>query len=173
MTKDGAVLFDSGAFDAYGRLVDRKGNVLDRFGAVLPHKDLVASEAEVQVYESVPGDMNERPAASLLDAFRYIKDNRLMPSGFDKRHKNMLYTSWVAIGGDPNFGSEDQVTYRLANAPSGSIHVKVDLLFQSVRPSDLESLASKPTPATRSFFDMVSAKPPLPLIIATTETDIP
>jgi hypothetical protein len=171
VTQGANVVFDSGSFDQYGRLVDRKGSVLDRFGVVLPHKDVVTSEAEVQVYESVPGDQAEKVPASLLDAFRYIKDNRLMPSGFDRRHKNMLFTPWVAIEGDPNFGSEDQVTYRVAGAPAGSLHVKVELLFQTVKPADLDALATKPTPASLKLFDMLAAKPPLPLVVASVEAD--
>jgi hypothetical protein len=172
LSRGADVLFDSGAFDAYGRLVDRRGKVLDAFGAVLAHKDAIESDADVQVYESVPGDLQERPTSSLLDAFRYVKDNRLMPIGFDRKHKNMLYATWVGINGDPNFGSEDEVTYRLKNAPAGALHVRVELLYQSVRPADLEALAKKTTPATLSFFDMVGKRAPLPLVVGTVEVDV-
>ena len=39
---------------------------------------------QVQIYESILGDADSHPTTGLLSAVRYLKDNRLLPRGFDK-----------------------------------------------------------------------------------------
>jgi len=41
---------------------------------------------------------------------------------------------------------------------SGEVTIEVELLFQSVRPADLDMLAEHPTPTARVLFDLVAGK---------------
>ena len=167
----GDVVFESGRSDAYGRLVAR-GDVSAEPSPFAPHLDVVEREDQVQIYESVPVDAAGNVARRPLDSHHYAKDNRLLPEGFDRKNAWAAFTATIGTDRDPGFGSSDTVTYRVARAPAGAT-IEVRLLFQVARPSDLEALADQPTPAARKLFDMTSAAPPLPVVVATATTTAP
>jgi hypothetical protein len=77
------VLFESGNVTATGVI---RGNDNDadprRFE---PHYAQIRREDEVQIYEAILGDARGTVTTGLLQATRYLKDNRLLPRGFDKR----------------------------------------------------------------------------------------
>ena len=160
----GEVVFESGRSDAYGRLVGRGDSNLE--APITPHRDVVEQEDQVQIYESVPVDAAGKPAHRPLDAHHYAKDNRLLPDGFDRKNRWAAFTAPIGTDGDTSFGSTDTVTYRIARAPAGAT-IEVRLLFQVARPSDIEALAERPTPAARKLFDMTTAAPPVPVVVAT------
>ena len=56
---------------------------------------------------------------------------------------------------------------------SGRSDAYVRLLFQVARPSDIEALAERPTPAAPKLFDMTTAAPPLPVVVATASARTP
>jgi hypothetical protein len=168
----GAVVFESGAVDGYGRLVDGRGGLLDVPGEVHAHRDAITRDDEVQIYEAVAGDATGAVAAQLLDATTWLKDNRLLPKGFSPPGPVAAIISPVGTRGDASFGSRDTVTYRVP-APAGPARVEVELLHQSLRPTDLEALADRASDATRRFFDMVAARAPLPIRMAGARADVP
>ncbi|MCA9590985.1 MAG: hypothetical protein KC657_37060 [Myxococcales bacterium] len=168
---DGAALFESGRSDAFGRLVDRTGALVEP-ATFFPHFDVIDDDAKVQVYEAVPVNADGKVVHRPLDAITFGKDNRLLPQGFDKRHEWAAYTTPKGVDDDPSWGSEDEITYRVARAEPGA-RVEVRLVFQTIRPSDFEALAQKPTPAARRLFDMVSRTPPTPEVIAEATATIP
>jgi hypothetical protein len=75
-------VFESGAVDARGAIA---GNDQDddplRYE---PHYDEIDSAGEVQIYESVMADSSGAPTTGLLRGIAFVKDNRLLPDGFDK-----------------------------------------------------------------------------------------
>ncbi len=79
---NGNTLFESGRVDATGR-IDGNGNDADP-GSFESHYDEITSADQVQVYESIMGTPSGAPTTGLLQATRYLKDNRLLPRGFDK-----------------------------------------------------------------------------------------
>jgi hypothetical protein len=168
---DGATVFESGKTDDFGRLVDRAGALAEP-AAFFPHFDVIDDDAKVQVYEAVPVNGDGKVVHRPLDAITFGKDNRLLPQGFDKRHEWAAYTTPKGVDGDPSWGSEDEITYRVASADAGA-RVEVRLVFQAVRPADFEALAQRPTPAARRLFDMVSRAPPMPEVIAEATAAIP
>lgn len=161
------VVFESGRADAYGRIVDAQGNAIDGHDRVRPHRDLVEAADQAQIYELVPGDAQGRVARSLLDAVQVLKDDRLLPSGFSRVLGALVLP--VGTDGDTNFGSSDRVTYRFA--AQGAVHVEVELLFQSIRPSELENLAHEPTPTGRTFLDMIQRRM-TPVMIGSASVDV-
>src|SRR5262249_52347760 len=81
--RGGRVLFESGALRPDGSV---EGNDNDADAAKFePHYLEVRSADQVQIYESILGDANGRVTTGLLTATQYLKDNRLLPRGFDKR----------------------------------------------------------------------------------------
>lgn len=80
--QEGSLRFQSGNVTASGAI---RGNDNDedplRFE---PHYAEIRREDQVQVYESILGDVRRTVTTGLLYATQYLKDNRLLPRGFDK-----------------------------------------------------------------------------------------
>jgi hypothetical protein len=161
----GKVVWESGSVDEFGRLAREPATFF-------PHFDVVTKQEDVQVYESFPIDAAGKPAHRPLDALKYGKDNRLVPSGFNRKNSFSAYTGSVGVDGDPDWGASDVVKYRVGDVPSGA-DVTVELLFQVARPADIEVYADKPTPAARRLFDFAKAAPPVPVVIASATSKMP
>jgi len=88
----------------------------------------------VQIYESVIGDVNGGVTTGLLTGVRYLKDNRLLPRGFDKRTAEPD----VAVHGgaleDADFvGASDRVRYSVAVGDARApFLVQAELLYQPI-----------------------------------------
>ena len=78
----GRVVFESGALGTDGRIA---GNDNDtdplRFE---PHFTEISRTDDVEIYEAIIGDAAGAVTTGLLSGTRYLKDNRLLPRGFDK-----------------------------------------------------------------------------------------
>ena len=151
------LVFESGKSDAFGRIVDRAGHVLDGDHRLLAHRDTVSQETEVQIYEAVLGNDAGKVVGRPLEATRYLKDNRLLPLGYSKDHPDAALTVAYGAERDSDFGSSDIVHYVVPD-PKGPVTVNAELVFQSVRPAELDTLAEKPTPTARKLFDLVAGK---------------
>lgn len=115
-----------------------------------PHHDVVRSEGDVQIYESVMVNKDGRVTRTLLEAFDYVKDNRILPEGFEKSraHPDTLVRGLAAT--DTNFvGGRDEVTYIVKGNFSKPIKVVAELMYQPVSHPFLRSL--HPTEQTKSF----------------------
>lgn len=129
---DGRVVFESGALRPDGSV---QGNDNDtdpsRFE---PHYTEIRSADQVQIYESILGDATGGVTTGLLTAVKYLKDNRLLPRGFDKRTAEPD----IAVQGnaldDPDFvGAGDRVRYSVAvPANAGPFAVEAELLYQPI-----------------------------------------
>ena len=80
--RNGRGVFESGGLDASGS-IDGNDNDADRT-RFEPHYSEIRRSDEVQIYESILGDENGNVTTGLLTGVRFIKDNRLLPRGFDK-----------------------------------------------------------------------------------------
>ena len=148
----GAVVFESGAWRPNGSIV---GNDNDVDGTKCePHYTEITSPEQVQIYESVMVDPNGQVTTGLLRGMRYIKDNRLLPRGFDKTTADPE----VAVHGgaleDQDFvGGGDHVRYRVdvGRRPAGALHVQADLVYQSIGFRWAENLKAYDTPETNRF----------------------
>ncbi len=78
----GAVVFESGAVDAAGRITGNDNDAdAKRFE---PHHEEIRSADQVQIYEAVIAGRDGAVTTGLLTATQFVKDNRLLPRGFDK-----------------------------------------------------------------------------------------
>jgi hypothetical protein len=88
-------------------------------------------------------DINGAVTYTLLEAARYIKDNRLTPSGFDKtKVSDDIAVRGEAFLDDENFNlGTDTVTYRVAvGDASGSLTVTAELRYQTLAYGHLQDL---------------------------------
>ena len=126
------VIFESGAVDAKGQIAGNDGD-LDP-GAYEPHYDQITSADQVQVYESVMGDTAGKPTTGLLRGVRFLKDNRLLPRGFDKATADADIAVVGAAAADDSFtGGRDRVRYAVnVGSAAGPLQVDAELRFQPI-----------------------------------------
>lgn len=128
----GQVIFVSGELNPDGSI---KGNDNDKSPESFePHYEVIDSLDKVQIYEPIMVDVAGKVTTGLLRAVKYVKDNRLLPIGFEKEKADES----VAVRGkaltDVNFsGGEDIVTYRVpVKDVSGAYQVKVEMWYQPI-----------------------------------------
>lgn len=134
----GKALFASGRHDARGVLLDGVGEVLPSErpgGPIQPHRQIIDDPAQVQIYESVMGDPTGKPTFRLMGGARYLKDNRLLPRGWDPLPEDAPHIRPVGPEEEEaDFrGGFDRVLYAFA-VPEGTkeVHVEVALLYQTL-----------------------------------------
>ena len=156
----GRVIFESGAVGADGRIA---GNDNDEDGSrVEPHYEQIRAAGEVQIYESVMGRPDGRPTTGLLEATRFLKDNRLLPRGFDKARAD----EDIAVRGDAvrdqDFGAEgDRIRYVVPlEGATGPVTVDVELRYQPIAFRWAANLREYNAPEPRRFVSYFEAMAP-------------
>jgi hypothetical protein len=139
------VVFESGALKSDGSI---EGNDNDTDPARFEeHHDEIAAGDEVQIYETILADPSGGVTTGLLRAVRYLKDNRLLPRGFDKRTAERDIAVFGAAIDDPTFaGGEDVVHYQL---PATTASVEVELRYQPIAYRWAQNLRSYDAPEPR------------------------
>jgi len=128
----GRIVFDSGALAADGRI---EGNDNDddprRFE---PHFTEIRRGGDVQIYESIVGDKDGGVTTGLLRGTRYLKDNRLLPRGFDKRTADADIEVVGSASTDADFGDGgDRVRYAVdVGSAEGPLQIDVELRYQPI-----------------------------------------
>ena len=128
----GRVIFESGALHADGSI---EGNDNDADPAKFePHYNEIREAGQVQIYEAVMAGQDGAVTTGLLTAVRYIKDNRLLPHGFDKATAAPDVQVVGDAASDANFTAQgDRVRYSVTvgNA-EGPFTVEAELLYQPI-----------------------------------------
>jgi hypothetical protein len=151
-------VFESGRESAIGQI---EGNAGDSDPATFePHYEQITSGDQVQIYESIMGTPAGVPTTGLLKATQYLKDNRLLPRGFDKRTAAAEIAVFGGAAADTDFiGEEDRVRYRVPAA--GAASVQVELKYQPIGYRWAQNLApykaTEPQAFVRYFNAMASA----------------
>jgi hypothetical protein len=156
----GGLVFESGAFRVDGSIA---GNINDEDGARFePHYAEITSPDQVQIYENIMVDYAGAVTTGLLQGARYVKDNRLLPEGFDKASAPGDVAVHGAAQADPDFvGGGDVVRYmvQVGSAP-GPLHVEAALWYQPIGYRWARNLAEYPTEESALFggyFDSMAA----------------
>jgi hypothetical protein len=151
---NGAVLFESGALGEGGSIV---GNANDEDGARFePHYTTISTEDQVQIYEDIMVDFRGDVTTGLLQGLEYVKDNRLLPQGFDKR----TASDHVAVKGaavqDPDFvGGGDTTEFLVPLAADrGPVVVEATLWYQPIGFRWAENLGEYQTAESAQFLTM-------------------
>jgi hypothetical protein len=125
-------VFESGAVSATGSIQDNDNDADPaRFE---PHYTEIRSAGQVQIYEAIMGDSRGGVTTGLLSALNYLKDNRLLPKGFDKRTAGK---DIAVVGGaleDADFGGGgDRVRYSVELGDAqGPFRIEAELCYQPV-----------------------------------------
>jgi hypothetical protein len=128
----GKVLFESGALHPDGS-IEGNDNDVDP-SRYEPHYTEITRPGQVEIYEAIMADPAGRVTTGLLTALRFIKDNRLLPHGFDKRTAG----EDVAVHGeaetDPNFiGGGDTIRYSVpVGGGEAPFQVEAELWYQPI-----------------------------------------
>jgi hypothetical protein len=127
----GAVLFESGAVRGDGSIV---GNANDSDAlAYEPHYEEITRADQVQIYEPILVDWQDRVTTGLVYGVRYVKDNRLLPRGFDKQTADNAVAVRGAARADDDFAAGgDRLHFRLPVESGADLVVQAELLYQSI-----------------------------------------
>jgi hypothetical protein len=149
--RSGKVVFESGAIAPTGLI---HGNDNDTNpGGVEPHYTEIRQADQVQIYESVMSDPSGQPTTGLLTAVRYLKDNRLLPRGFEKTTSEARIAVVGSALEDVDFtGGGDRIRYSVAVRESdGPFRADVALRFQVISFRWAENLRTYQAEETSRF----------------------
>jgi mono/diheme cytochrome c family protein len=146
----GQPVFESGAVEPSGRIT---GNDNDNDAARFePHHTEITTSDQVQIYESVMADSGGAVTTGLLSAVKYVKDNRLLPNGFDKETAPPDVAVHGAALADPDFlASGDRIRYSVPASGEGPLRVEVELLYQTIGFRWAENLRRFDAPEPKRF----------------------
>jgi hypothetical protein len=145
------VLFESGAVTPTGAIA---GNANDEDSIRYEtHYDEIRTAEQVQIYESVMVDIKGAPTTGLLQGVQYVKDNRLLPRGFDKSTASPDVAVRGAAVGDADFqAGGDRVRYAIdVSKGQGPITLEAELRFQSISFRWARNLATYAAAETKRF----------------------
>ena len=166
--EDDSPLFHSGGYDQDHRIPSRDP-------LFEPHWDVIRTEDQVQIYETVIADVADQPTTILERAFYPLKDNRLVPRGF--RNDIPIYDTTLMAGAvlnDINFNEglngKDQIEYRVAlNGYSGDLKAEATLWYQSVPPRWVDEMFEDSTPEIDAFKSMFESTDQEPVVVKLTQ----
>ena len=142
---NGRAVFESGALNPDGSI---RGNDNDVDPLSFePHYREIKSGDQVQIYEPILSDQAGHVTTG------YLKDNRLLPSGFQKQTADKDIAVVGDAADDPNFtAAGDSVRYsvQLGDAP-GPFHVEAELWYQPIGFRWAHNLAPYQAEETRRF----------------------
>jgi hypothetical protein len=172
--RDGALVFNSGDITPTG-LIRANDNDADptRFE---PHYTEIRNDDQVQIYEPVLREPDGTITTGLLRASAYVKDNRLLPRGFDK----VTATADIAVHGaardDADFTADgDRIRYVIDTAGRvGPFAIEVALRYQPIGfrwAQNLKPYAAAETQRFVSWFDAMATGSSV--ILARSATSVP
>jgi hypothetical protein len=130
--RDGKALFESGALNPNGSIV---GNANDDDATRFEHHYTeITRPDQVEIYEAILGDVAGKPTTGLLTAIGFLKDNRLLPPGFDKRTAGKDVAVHGEAEKDPGFtAGGDTLRYSVAiSGRQGPFQVEAELWYQPI-----------------------------------------
>jgi len=155
--RTGKTVFASGALNEDGSIA---GNDNDADGGRYePHYREVTRPDQVQTYETIMADQRGAVTTGLLSAVGYVKDNRLLPEGFDKAAAGKDIAVRGAAAEDPDFkDGGDKVRYSAAVDPAGApFTIEAALWYQSIGFRWAHNLAGRGAAETDRFVECYRA----------------
>jgi hypothetical protein len=166
----GRTIFESGGFQPDGSI---SGNANDSDSRLFePHYDLIDRPDQVQIYEAIMVDPKGAVTTGLLKATRYVKDNRLLPDGFDKTTAmGDIAVRGEALQDDDFLAGRDQVRYSVPlGSEAGPLVVLAELWYQPIGFRWARNLGDVDAFETRRFFSYYSAMAETSAIVLTRDS---
>lgn len=160
----GEVLFESGGWNPAGLIVGNDNDADPT--AYEPHYNVIVQNDQVQIYEAILGDVGGNVTTGLLRAARYLKDNRLLPVGFDMVNTPPEIEIHGRAGLDADFlDGSDLILYSIDLGDVGApARVTVQLLYQSIGyrwAENLRGLQGREIDNFLRYYDQVPNEPVL------------
>jgi hypothetical protein len=168
----GNLVFQSGAVNPDGSIAGND-NDLDPT-AYEPHYLVVDSPEQVQIYESIMGNTEGQPTTTLLAGATYLKDNRLLPAGFDKTAVQPDIAVYGGAADDADFGTgRDTTRFAIAlDSAPGPFTVTAELLYQSVGYRWADSMRQYDAPEPARFLAYYEQIPNRAVVIASATIEV-
>ncbi|MGH2627935.1 MAG: hypothetical protein ACRDHY_14950, partial [Anaerolineales bacterium] len=169
----GQVIFESGAPGEDGSIAGDDGEADP--ASFEPHYFAIVSPDQVQIYETILRGASGQITTSLAQAVSYLKDNRLLPVGFEK---SAPYPDLMVRGrarDDIDFvDGSDRIQYSIdVGAAAGPLTVEVELLYQSVGTRWIRGLRDASGPEIDQFLRMADMVPNTPSVVALATVELP
>ncbi|MGD8281743.1 MAG: hypothetical protein PVF69_11350, partial [Gemmatimonadota bacterium] len=129
---DGRTVFESGAFRPDGSVA---GNDNDEDPSSFePHYTEITRPDQVQIYEAIMADDGGSVTTGLMYAERWLKENRLLPDGFDRARVDPRAAIHGEAESDGDFeAGGDRVRYAVpVGSAAGPLTVRAELWFQPI-----------------------------------------
>jgi hypothetical protein len=129
---NGRVVFKSGALNPDGSIVGND-NDADPLRFELYYREINSPE-QVQIFEPILKDAQGKVTTGLLSAIGYLKDSRILPSGFDKKTAEPDISVVGEAADDPDFNDKGALTRFVISTGNamGPFHVEVELWYQPI-----------------------------------------
>jgi hypothetical protein len=130
--RDGKAVFESGALNPDGSIVGNDNDIDPK--KFEPHYREITKPDQVEIYESILKDAQGQVTTGLLSAVTYYKDNRLLPTGFDKATAEKDIAVIGEAAEDPDFTDKGSaVRYSVpTGGASGPFSLEVELMYQPI-----------------------------------------
>lgn len=157
--RQGDIVFESGALSPDGSI---RGNDSDIDGGRFePHYEEIDESGKVQIYEAVMNDSKGNITTGLLMGVQYVKDNRLLPRGFDSATAPEDIAIYGQVREDSDFReAKDSIQYSAALRKSiGPYTLQAELLYQPIGyrwAQNLSQFEAKETRRFVSFYDSMA-----------------
>jgi hypothetical protein len=168
----GEVLFESGAADPDGSIV---GNDNDADpGDFEQHYLAIVQPEQVQIYEAILVDSENHVTTTLLRAKGHLKDNRLLPSGFEKEAPYEDIAVHGAAREDEDFqGGGDEIQYVVdVGEAEGPYKVTIELLYQSIGYRWADNLHLLAGLEIERFLGYYETVPNLPVVVSSAIVEV-
>ena len=122
-------VFESGSINSQGQIIGVDDNTED----YEPHYTDINDPSQVQVYESIMADTDGKHTYTFMNAASYLKDNRILPKGFNKNNVPPTIQTFGAAQNDDDFvGGSDTVEYEVSSLNSDDQYtITVTLKYQT------------------------------------------
>jgi hypothetical protein len=160
------VIFESGKLLTDGRIAGNDAEDANPSTYEFHHKT-ITSEDQVQIYEPIMLTYEGDVTYTLLRAYSYAKDNRLLPAGFDKVNAHGDIAVYGMAFGDADFtGGSDRVAYEITAAgATGRLTVAVELLYQTLSYPFVADLANTDTDLVNNFMGLYNPADNVPVML--------
>jgi cytochrome c551/c552 len=129
---NGRLVFESGALNPDGSIAGND-NDADKL-RFEPYYREINSPEQVQIFEPILKDAQGKVTTGLLSAIGYLKDSRILPSGFDKKTAEPDISVVGEAADDPDFNDKGALTRYVINTGNavGPFHVEAELWYQPI-----------------------------------------
>jgi len=167
-------IFESGRPLAEGRIEGNDAEEPDSRLSYEPHYDTIITADQVQIYEPIMLNYEGEVTYTLLRAYSYAKENRLLPAGFDKSSASGDIAVYGRAVADENFiDGSDQVAYEINVAgANGRLSITVELLYQILSYPFVADLANTSTDLVNRFIDRYNLADNVPVVLDRTQISV-